>query len=171
MKTKILDYQIENHLYADVSRIAGKGLFTSKEIKKGEVAFVMKGPQIKFHPKDRAESMATPNLVGLDDGLYMDPISPYVFVNHHCDPNLAVEEDGVTYVALRNIKAGDELFFDYSISEYSDWEMPCHCDSKNCRKMIRSINELPVDFFDKYFPFIPKYFQRVFIKKYIENHK
>jgi len=171
MKTKAYNYQIENHLYADESKIAGKGLFTSKDIKKGEVAFIMKGPKIKFLPKNREESMATPNIVGLDEGLYIEPISPYVFINHNCEPNLAVEDDGVSYVALRDIRAGEELSFDYSISEYSDWDMPCSCGSKSCRKIIRSVDKLPIDFFDKYFPFIPKYFQKVFFKNYIKNHK
>ena len=171
-KNKSYDFHIENHLYADESSIAGTGLFTSKNIKKGEVAFIMKGPKIKFHPKNREESMATPNIVGLDKDFYIEPISPYVFINHHCEPNLAVDDnDGVSYVALKNIKAGDELTFDYSISEYSDWEMPCSCNSPKCRKIIKSIDKLPKDFFIKYFPFIPKYFQKVFIKNYIKENK
>lgn len=170
MSKKTYEYEIENHLFADKSSVAGTGLFTSKDIKKGDVAFVMKGPKIKFHPKNREESMSTPNIVGLDKDLYIEPISPYVFINHHCEANLAVNEDGVSYVALRDIRAGEELTFDYSISEYSDWEMPCSCGSKNCRRTIKSVDELPKDFFSKYFPLIPNYFQKVFFKKYIKNN-
>lgn len=169
MTKRTYEYNIENHLFVNESNIAGTGLFTSKDIKKGEVAFVMKGPKIKFHPKDWEESMATPNIVGLDQDLYMEPISPYVFINHHCDPNLAVEDDSVSYIALRDIKAGDELTFDYSISEYSDWEMLCSCSSPKCRKVIQSVDKLPVDFFVKYFPLIPKYFQKVFFRNYIKG--
>jgi hypothetical protein len=172
MQNKNSEYEIEKYLYNDKSSIAGTGLFSTKDFKKGEVAFVMKGEIIKFHPKNREETMNTPNLIGLDKELYLDPISPYVYMNHHCNPNLGVDaDDGVSYVAIRDIKAGEELTFDYSISEYSDWDMNCSCDYKNCRKVIKSIDKLPKDFFDKYLPFIPKYFQGIYLENYIKNNK
>lgn len=93
-------------------------------------------------------------------------------MNHHCNPNLGVDaDDGVSYIALKDIKAGEELTFDYSISEYSEWDMNCLCDYEKCRKIIKSVDKLPKDFFIKYFPFIPKYFQRIFISNYIKNNK
>ena len=165
------NFEIENHLYVDKSVIAGAGLFTSKSFRQGEVVFVMKGPKIHFKPKNKAETMATPNIVGIDDGVYMDPCSPYVFINHSCEPNLVAAEDAVSYVALRAIQAGEELTFDYSTSEYSDWEMPCSCGTTDCRRVIRSIDKLPRSVFEKYFPNIPRYFQNIFIKKYIEKNK
>ncbi len=168
---KSFEYQIENHLFIDESKVAGKGLFTSKDIKEGEVAFVMKGPKIKYHPNNKEEACELPNIVGLSEDLYIDPISPYVYINHNCEPNLAVSDDGVSYVAIRNIKAGEELNFDYSISEYSDWEMDCACGASKCRKVIKSIDKLPKDFFSKYFPLIPAYFQKIFMKNYIKNNK
>ena len=172
MKVKAFNYQIENYLFADESKIAGRGLFTSKDIKKGEVAFVMKGPKFKYHPNNKEEALELPNIVGLDDDLYIDPVSPYVFINHNCNPNVIGDErKDATYVALRDIKAGEELTFDYSTSEYSDWEMPCNCGAKDCRKVIKSIDKLPADYFAKYFPLIPRYFQKIFIKTYIKEHK
>lgn len=171
MQNKNSEYDIEDYLYNDKSSIAGTGLFSTKDFKKGEVAFVMKGKKIKFHPKNKEEAMATPNLIGLDKDLYLETLPPYIFMNHHCEPNLAVEEDGVSYIALKDIKAGEELTFDYSISEYSDWDMQCSCSSPDCRKIIRSVDKLPKDFFLKYFPFIPRYFQRVFLSNYINKNK
>ena len=58
---KSFEYQIENHLFIDKSKVAGNGLFTSKDIKKGNVAFVMKGPKVIFHPtiKKRLVSFLT----------------------------------------------------------------------------------------------------------------
>ena len=50
---KSFEYQIENHLFIDKSKVAGNGLFTSKDIKKGNVAFVMKGPKVIFHPTNK----------------------------------------------------------------------------------------------------------------------
>jgi len=172
MKKESFEYEIENHLFADKSPVAGTGLFTSKDIKEGEVAFVMKGPKIKYHPKNKEEAMAIQNCVGIGKDLYIYPSSPYVFINHHCEPNLIADENNpAAYVAIRDIKAGEELTFDYSTSEYSEWEMECSCSSPKCRKVIKSIDKLPADYFTKYFPNIPKYFQKIFFKKYIKNHK
>ncbi len=162
---------IEEHLYVESSKVAGKGLFTSKKILKGDVAFVLKGKKINYSPKNKEEAMLLPNIFGLDKGKSIDPVFPYDHINHRCEPNLAVEEDGLRFVALHDIDAGEELTFDYSISEYSDWEMPCQCGSVYCRKIIQSIDKLPEEYFSNYFPYIPAYFQRVYIGNYCNKHE
>ncbi len=159
----------ETHIYSAKSNIAGKGLFTSKFIKKNELAFVMQGPIINYHPINKEEACQLPNIVGIEKDKYIDPIEPYVYINHSCEPNLAyiVVDKKPHFYALRDIDLGEELTFDYSISEYSDWEMTCSCGSKKCRKVIKSVEKLPVDFFEQYFPFIPEFFQKVFFNNYI----
>lgn len=169
METK--SYDIEDYLYTKESKVAGEGLFTSKSFKKGDTVFVMKGPKVNFYPKNKEEALELPNIVGLEKDLYIDPIYPYVKINHKCEPNLAVQEDGVSYVAIQDIEKDDELTFDYSISEYSDWEMPCNCGSENCRKLIQSVDKLPPKFFREYFPNIPNFFQKKFIERYIKEHE
>ena len=49
--------------------------------------------------------------------------------------------------------------------------MNCACSALNCRKVIKSIDKLPKDFFSKYFPLIPDYFQKIFIKNYIKSNE
>lgn len=171
IKKKSMNYEIETHLYAGPSKIAGNGLFTSKKINKGEVAFVMKGPKIYFHPRNKEEALQLPNIVGLDKDFYIDPVYPYVFINHKCEPNLATDEDGVSFTAIRDIEEGEELTFDYSISEHSDWEMMCGCGSEKCRSIIKSIDKLPKEDFKRYYPYIPSYFQKIYLEKYIKDNK
>ena len=162
-------YEIEPHLYVSDSKVAGKGLFTSKKINKDEPAFIMKGPIIKFSPNSKEEACQLPNIVGIKDDYYIDPIDPYVYINHSCNPNTGYKAslDEVTFFALRDILPGEELVFDYSTSEFTDWEMSCSCGSKKCRQIIKSVDNLPPEVFEEYFPHIPDYFQRVYIKKYI----
>lgn len=164
-------YDIEDHLYVSDSSIAGKGIFTSRDIRKGEVAFVLKGPQIYYAPKNKDEAVLLPDVIGIKKNVYLDPVVPYKFINHRCEPNLAVAEDGINYVALRDISKDEELTFDYSISEHSDWEMECSCGSPKCRRLIESVEKLPTSYFADYFPHIPDYFQRVYIKNYCSNNK
>jgi hypothetical protein len=39
------------------------------------------------------------------------------FVNHWCDPNVGLDETGGNFIALRDINAGEEICFHYSMSE------------------------------------------------------
>ena len=145
------------------SKIDGRGVFASKNIEKGRTAFIFKGKIIKYFPKTRKKAMKKPDMVGVGKNLWIDPYIPFKYLNHSCDPNLG-QRGRVLFVALRNIKKGEELTFDYSISEDSSWEMKCHCGSKNCRKIIRGIRYLPEGIYNRYLPYIPRYFQRVYEK-------
>ena len=66
-----------------------------------------------------------------------------MFVNHSCDPNCEVDEiDGRIFIKTRrNLKAGDELTYDYWLYDGDD-EAPCHCGSKRCRGSMYSPAEL-----------------------------
>lgn len=163
-------YKVEKHLYVSESKIAGLGLFTSKSFKKGELVFVLKGKKIKFSPRNKEEALTLPNIFGIEKGISLDPIFPYDHINHKCKPNLAIDTDAVSFVAIEDIPENSELTFDYSISEHSEWEMPCSCGFEGCRKTIRSIENLPSDFFASYYPYVPTYFEKVYFEKYISEN-
>ena len=73
------------------------------------------------------------------DGLYGGNASRWI--NHSCDGNCeADEEHGRVYIkALRNIKAGEELNYDYGLvldepyTKKLKAEYPCWCGAKSCR--------------------------------------
>lgn len=65
------------------------------------------------------------------------------FVNHSCDPNCCTEkwvvngEICVGLFALRNIKKGEELTFDYNyVRVFGAAAKKCHCGSRKCRGYI-----------------------------------
>lgn len=153
--------------YIARSEISGKGIFANEDIGKGEIVCIMKGEKCHAIHKSREDAISSnPDMVGIGKNYWMNPVLPISHMNHSCIPNLGVK-GSVLFVALRNIKRGEELTFDYSISEDDElWEMVCTCKSKNCRKIIRSIKYLPVEIFIKYLPYIPQYFQRVYKKHY-----
>ena len=70
------------------------------------------------------------------------------WINHSCDPNCeAIEEDDRIFIdALRDIQAGEELFYDYAleidepITEESKKKFACHCHSPNCRGTMLDIS-------------------------------
>ncbi|MGK2848932.1 MAG: SET domain-containing protein [Minisyncoccota bacterium] len=145
------------------SKISRLGVFSVRNIQKEEVAFILKGKPILFYPKTKRDALMKPNMIGVGKNLWIDPYGPARYINHSCNPNLGVRGK-LLFVALRDIKKGEELTFDYSISEDSLWEMKCHCGAKNCRGIIRGIRWLPKDVYNRYLPYIPKYFQGVYMQ-------
>jgi len=66
-------------------------------------------------------------------------------INHSCNPNCEswIEEDQIFVYALREIKKGEELSFNYGF-EADTWEdHPCRCGSENCVGYIVCEDEWP----------------------------
>lgn len=152
-------------IYFGESAIHGHGIFARKDIKRGETVFIAKGKMMKLDLKTKEEAMSNPDMIGINKNTWLDPSLIWgAYINHSCDPTVGIKGT-VTFVALRDIKKGEEITFDYSISEDTLWEMQCNCGAKNCRKVIRGIQYLPEEIFNKYMPFIPVYFQKVYLKQ------
>lgn len=163
-----------NNVIVKSSPISGHGIFASKDIKKGETILNVEGPTIKypFLPDWRVGM----NYLNIGPNMwkiaYRD--NPWNFINHSCVPNSGLL--GKTkVVAMSSIKEGEEVTIDYSCTEAStsQWKMKCNCSSKECRKLIRSIQFLPAKLFKKYKPYIPKFLQKEYLaqKVYTEQVK
>jgi len=73
----------------------------------------------------------------LNDELDLDgnvPWNPARLLNHSCAPNCEAEldEDRIWIVALRDIKAGEELTFNYGYDLENYREHPCRCGAVEC---------------------------------------
>lgn len=61
---------------------------------------------------------------------------PADWINHSCNPNTGLAGQ-VSLVAMRDILPGEELSFDYAMSDGSSYdEFPCSCGSINCRGRV-----------------------------------
>jgi len=68
-------------------------------------------------------------LVALNEG-------PSDYVNHSCDPNGGLSGQ-IELVALRDIAVGEEITFDYAMSDGSDYdEFKCECGAADCREYV-----------------------------------
>jgi hypothetical protein len=71
------------------------------------------------------------------------------WINHSCNPNCEADEDKdrIFIKAIRNIRAGEELNYDYGLiidepyTKKLKAEYPCWCGSKNCRGTLLSPKE------------------------------
>lgn len=58
------------------------------------------------------------------------------WINHACAPNLGLAGQ-ITFIALRDIAVGEEVCYDYAMSDGSSIdEFPCQCGAPSCRKII-----------------------------------
>jgi len=107
----------------------GRGVFANRDFKKGEVVIV--GQPIEI-PKSR-----TMTSLQVDWDKHVELDEPACVTNHSCDPNLGVRNntyDGYTFHALREIKSGTELTWNYNTTEYISIAVStCHCGAHNCR--------------------------------------
>lgn len=128
------------------SAIHAAGCYTMAPVRKGTLVVEYTGPRL---PKDEADEKyqdsPTTYLFGVGDGkTVIVGHGTAMFINHSCDPNCETEEiDGRVWIqAIRNIKAGEELTYDYFLYDGDDDEALCNCGSQNCRKSMYSPEEL-----------------------------
>ncbi len=155
---------MSRNIYVKESQIEGKGVFAKKNFKKGETVFILKGKIHRLKPNQIERVDEHPNWVGIDKATWIDPKGNFQYINHSCNPSMGIK-GRVSFVALRNIKKGDELTFDYSITEENlDWKMKNleKVTNKKYRKVISSIQSIPLSVYKSYLPYIPKYFQKVY---------
>jgi SET domain-containing protein len=121
------------------SKIHGRGLFATADIGKDEVVAVKGGHIIS---REQLREKVTPQLgpveIQIDDDLFIAPITEeeregsMLYSNHSCDPNLGMRGE-ITFVAMRNIRAGEELTHDWATTDDDDYSMECKCGAPNCR--------------------------------------
>ena len=123
------------------SNIDNRGLCAAKDIKKGTRIIEYKGKiitrkQSEEDPKfDNSKAIYLFNLNSRYD---LDGDFTYNtarLINHSCEPNCEVEGKGLKLwiFALRNIKQGEELSYDYGFGFDEDYkQFPCRCGSKKC---------------------------------------
>lgn len=62
------------------------------------------------------------------------PWNPARLLNHSCAPNCEAESDNdrIWIIALREIREGEELTFNYGYDLHNYREHPCQCGASNC---------------------------------------
>ena len=86
---------------------------------------------------------------------------PEKYINHSCDPDVYIKTvDGVRKViAMRNIKCGEEIVYDYSINGDNEGTFQCRCGSNKCRDVYQgNFFKLPIDLQIKYLPYLDDWF-------------
>ena len=137
------------------SGVHGKGVFALRKIKAGETLIEYTGERIGWpealdrHPHDPDDPNHTFYFSLGDGSIVIDAKvggNASRWINHACEPNCEADEDEATgrvwIKALRDLKPGEELFYDYGLvidERYTPKlkkEYECRCGSPDCRRTM-----------------------------------
>lgn len=117
----------------------GCGVFAHEKILKAELVSLWGGKIVHKDDLDPAMPRFTQRVLQVDEDLYLLTVEekePNDCFNHSCDPHLGFFGQ-VGLAAMRDIEAGEELTFDYAMSDGSPYdEFECYCGSPNCRGKV-----------------------------------
>jgi len=112
-------------------------------IHKGEEILRFAGPLINLE-EALAKGVRQCDPLQIGPGLYVDIGPPGVLVNHSCAPNAGIRDD-VRLIAIADIIAGEEIFYDYSTTMSEDhWTLACLCGNASCRGSVGDFKYLPL---------------------------
>lgn len=126
----------------------GKGVFATADIAKDETLFVMGGYIIDIEDENNLDEFQIDKPIEISEEFSFCPMQPsdmdrmpQHYVNHSCDPNAGFKGSNFM-VAMRNIREGEEVRYDYAMIIASNpdsenyFQMECSCGSPNCRKVV-----------------------------------
>lgn len=141
----------------------GYGLFARETIQEGELLVmwggqIVTGEQLKTLPVEQQV-----HGIQVEDDLYQVPLTegdPADYVNHSCNPNCGMNGP-ISLVSMRAIAVGEEICFDYAMSDSSDYdEFECHCNSAHCRKKVTGEDWLLPELQQRYYHYFSPYLRR-----------
>ena len=150
------------------SRIIGKGVFSSKNFREGEVILEIDDSHVVTDPSKLTKEQHEFELDYLADGKIVVMQAPERYINHSCDPNSYVKTvNGIRKVfAMRDIQKEEEIVGDYSINGYNEGTFKCRCGSENCRVVYQgNFFKLPKTLQKKYLPYLDDWFLKQFKDK------
>jgi uncharacterized protein len=124
------------------SKIHGRGLFAAADIAKDEIVAIKGGHIIDRKTlREKITPALGPVEIQIADDLFIAPVTEeerelsMLYLNHSCDPNLGMRGE-ITFVAIRDIRAGEELTHDWAMTDDDDYSVECNCGASDCRKVL-----------------------------------
>jgi hypothetical protein len=118
----------------------GLGIYAREDIPAGTTVVGFGGDVVDGAGLAALDENTRVHAIQVDDDLFLasnPPFDPADFANHSCDPNCGIV-GSILLVTMRSVSAGEELCFDYAMSDADDYdEFSCRCGAPNCRGVVR----------------------------------
>jgi hypothetical protein len=116
----------------------GHGVFARRPIDRGELLAVFGGSVVSAEFLRVADPAVRRLTLQIDEDLFVISTveGPADWFNHCCEPNAGLHGQ-LSLVAMRSIAAGEEVCYDYAMSDGSAYdEFPCACGVRRCRGRV-----------------------------------
>lgn len=147
----------------DLPEKGGKAVIASALINKNELVALWGGIIVGANELEKLSDEEKGHTIQVHNGFYLAPISmdePADFINHSCAPNCGISGQ-IALVAMRDIQSGEELTFDYSMSDSSAFdEFECACGATTCRQRVTKDDWLLPDLRRRYHGYFSSYLQQ-----------
>ena len=134
------------------STLHGMGLFAARDLAAGEKLIEYKGTRYAEGELPDMEIDGLTKFLGLSDGTGIDGTGWAALANHSCEPNCELREETgrkqlhAWLYALRDIRCGEELVWDYRLDVRSRKEAfslwACACGAETCRGTMANPDRL-----------------------------
>jgi hypothetical protein len=156
----------------------GFGSFAIEQIPAGSVIATFGGTASTFDGLRRFPAERISRSIQVENDLFfVGPVErePGDSINHSCEPNCGMR-NATQVVAMRDISVGEELTFDYAMSDMAPYdEFDCACGSPLCRKRVTAhdwrLPELQVRYAGYFSPYIQREIVAARLARSLKKHE
>jgi len=116
--------------------LLGRAAVAERAFRCGEVVAIWRGRTITERQALALASDERDQLLQVGDDAFLvndEELLAADFINHSCEPNCGFT-DATTLVAMRDIKTGESVTFDYAMSDTNSFiTFDCQCGTPRCR--------------------------------------
>jgi SET domain-containing protein len=148
------------------SKIHRRGLFAAADIAKNEIVAVKGGHILDRKTlREKITPVLGPVEIQIDDDLFIAPVTEeerelsMLYLNHSCDPNIGIRGE-ITFVAMHDIRAGEELTQDWAMTDDDEYSMECNCGVSRCRQILTGKDWQRLDLRKRYAGYFSAYLAR-----------
>jgi SET domain-containing protein len=142
----------------------GLGMFAISSIERDEVIAMWGGYILTTAERYELPEQAEHYTIQIERDLHLTSgliANDANFINHSCNPNAGLSGQ-IALVAMRPIAAGEQVCFDYAMSEGDpEMVMACACGQANCRHSVTGDDWQLPDLQNRYNGYFSPYIQRM----------
>ncbi len=140
----------------------GRQVVALRRIVVGEIVAIFGGSVIDTLGVKRLRPAQRRRTLQIEDDYFIvsNVDGPADWINHSCEPSCGLR-GATTLVALREIAEGEEITFDYAMSDGSSYdEFECACGTPSCRGFVSGSDWARPDLRERYDGYFSPYLQR-----------
>ncbi len=141
----------------------GHAVYALEPLQPGELVAIWSGVIVNYQKLQTLSEEMRKHTVQVEEDAYLVSIVPDEhadYINHSCNPNVGLSGQ-ITLVALRDIETGEEVCFDYAMTDGSPYdEFECACGAIDCRHQITGNDWRIPELWERYHGYFSPYLQR-----------